>query len=240
MQNVNKNISISLSSGYDSGCIACALDNLKIKYDSYTITATENINTINKRITSHKNYMFTLSTNEYSFYKQQYQKWVEGSNIKHKNTYYNTIGDWAGVGLHYIFSKARKNGSYIFLSGTGGDEIYSDYGYKGINMKNSNKNGPGTLNGIYPNNLETVFPWENFFNGLMECFIAKEEHAGSLKGIEVRYPFLDKNVVQEFLFLKPKLKNNLYKAPLHKYMEKHNYPFDINSKIGFKAKNGFK
>jgi asparagine synthetase B (glutamine-hydrolysing) len=238
LQNINRTISIALSSGYDSGCIACALDNLKIKYDSYTITATENVNTIKKRINTHKNYMFTLSEQEYSFYKKQYQTWVEGSNIKHKNTYYNTIGDWAGVGLHYIFSKARKNGSYIFLSGTGGDEIYSDYGYKGINMKNNNKIGPGTLSGLYPNNLSDVFPWENFFNGLMECFIAKEENAGSLKGIEVRYPFLDREVVQEFLWLKSELKNNLYKAPLHKYMEKYNYPFDINSKIGFKAKNG--
>ena len=48
LQNINQNISISLSSGYDSGCIHCALDNLKIKFNSYTITAQENINTIKK------------------------------------------------------------------------------------------------------------------------------------------------------------------------------------------------
>ena len=74
----------------------------------------------------------------------------------------------------------------------------------------------------------------------MECFIAKEEYAGSLNGVEVRYPFLDKNVVQEFLWLEKNLKNDIYKAPLHKYMEKYNYPFYINSKIYFKAKKGLK
>ena len=90
---------------------------------------------------------------------------------------------------YIIFSKSRKNNSYIFLSGTGGDEIFSDYGYQGKNMKNKSKNPPGTILGLYPDNLEDVFPWENFFNGLMECFIAKEEYAGSLNGVEVRYPF---------------------------------------------------
>ena len=239
--NINSKIGVCLSSGYDSGIICNSLNNNNIKYETYTIIAKENINTINKiiKINNNKNYVYKLNEDEYLVYKNKYQKEVEGTNIKIKNNYYNVIGDWAGVGLSYIFERSRKNNCYLFLSGTGGDEIYSDYGWKGFNMKNKYKNKedqPGTIMGLYPENLKDVFPWENFFNGLMECFIAKEEYTGSLYGIEIRYPFLDKNVVQEFLYLKPELKNNLYKAPLHKYMSKYNYPFDINQKIGFKAK----
>lgn len=239
--NSNSKIGICLSSGYDSGCICNSLNNNNINYETYTILAQENLKTIQKRIkiNDKKNYIYNLKKEEYLKYKKNYQNNVEGSNIKIKKNYYNVIGDWAGVGLSYIFEKSRKNNCYLFLSGTGGDEIYSDYGWKGFNMKNNknNESSPGTLLGLFPNNLEDVFPWENFYNGLMECFIAKEEYTGSLYGIEIRYPFLDKYVVQEFLNLKPELKNELYKAPLHKYMSEYSYPFDINKKIGFKAKH---
>ena len=90
--------------------------------------------------------------------------------------------------------------------------------------------------GLFPEDLTTIFPWFNFYTGLMEAFIAKEEYTGSLHGIENRYPFLDKNVVQEFLWLTAELKNNNYKSPLYNYMKIHNYPFKENEKIGFKAK----
>jgi len=33
----------------------------------------------------------------------------------------------------------------------------------------------------------------------MESYLAKEEYVGGAYGIESRYPFLDKKVVQEFL-----------------------------------------
>ena len=67
----------------------------------------------------------------------------------------------------------------------------------------------------------------------MKAFISKEESVSSLHGIETRYPFLDKNVVQEFLYLKPNLKNDKYKSPLHHYMVKYDYPFEENVKNGF-------
>jgi hypothetical protein len=44
---------------------------------------------------------------------------------------------------------------------------------------------------------------------------------------------LDKDVVQEFLWLKPELKNSNYKSVLHHYMVKHDYPFDNSQKVGF-------
>ncbi len=61
----------------------------------------------------------------------------------------------------------------------------------------------------------------------------KEEIIGGSHGIEQRYPFLDKDVVQEFLWLKPELKNKYYKAPIHNYLNENNYPFTPNEKLGF-------
>ena len=49
--------------------------------------------------------------------------------------------------------------------------------------------------------------YKNFFNGTMRAFIDKEEVTASLHGIEGRYPYLDKDVVQEYLWLSNNLKN---------------------------------
>ncbi len=61
----------------------------------------------------------------------------------------------------------------------------------------------------------------------------KEEYVTGSYGIEGRYPFLDKEVVQKFLWLSADIKNQHYKSPLHLYMLAHNFPFKINSKVGF-------
>jgi hypothetical protein len=47
------------------------------------------------------------------------------------------------------------------------------------------------------------------------------------------YPFLDKNVVQEFLWLDNSLKNKYYKSVLHYYLTINNFPFGTNEKFGF-------
>ena len=56
---------------------------------------------------------------------------------------------------------------------------------------------------------------------------------GDKYGIETRYPFLDKNVVQEFLWLKPELKNSQYKSVIDNYFMKNNFSFSRGKKIGF-------
>ena len=89
--------------------------------------------------------------------------------------------------------------------------------------------------GKYPNDLTKIFPWESFFSGLGQCLLMKEEIIGGSYGIEQRYPFLDKDLVQEFLWLTADLKNKFYKAPLHNYMKTNDYPFKEKEKIGFNS-----
>ena len=51
--------------------------------------------------------------------------------------------------------------------------------------------------------------------------------------METRYPFLDTELVQEFLWLTPDLKNKSYKSCIKEYLSYNNFPFDKNSKCGF-------
>ncbi len=67
----------------------------------------------------------------------------------------------------------------------------------------------------------------------MVSYLAKEEYVAGSYGIETRYPYLDKYVVQEFLWLKHTLKNSHYKSVLYEYLTSFNYPFEENVKRGF-------
>ena len=63
-----------------------------------------------------------------------------------------------------------------------------------------------------------------------------QEYVSGAHGVEGRYPFLDTDVIQEFLWLTPAMKNAIYKAPIHQYMQLKKYPFDYLIKVGFGAK----
>ena len=129
--------------------------------------------------------------------------------------------DKAIYGLGHICQVAFSENRKVYLSGQGADEIMSDY---------SKFPAQSELHGKYP---EKLSPWTNFYSSYMESYIMKEEYIAGAYGIETRYPFLDKEVVQEFLWLKPELKNRMYKAPLDYYLTQNDYPFLRNTKHGF-------
>ena len=79
-------------------------------------------------------------------------------------------------------------------------------------------------------------PWRNFYGGWNKVFLGGNERISSLFGIESRYPFLDFNVVQEFINLLPKLKSNYYKAPITNRLNELNFPFHPK-KFGFAGFN---
>ena len=65
----------------------------------------------------------------------------------------------------------------------------------------------------------------------------KEESISGGFGIEGRYPYLDKTVVQEYLNLLPELKNRHFKAPIYNFLVENNYP--VVRKNSVKDKKGF-
>jgi asparagine synthetase B (glutamine-hydrolysing) len=123
---------------------------------------------------------------------------------------------------------AQKEGRKVYLSGSGADEIFSDYGFNGEKIFQHSNFG-----GLYPQDLSSIFPWASFYESSMLSYLAKEEYVAGSYGIETRYPYLDKYVVQEFLWLVPELKNSNYKSVLYHYLNRFNYPFEQNIKRGF-------
>jgi asparagine synthetase B (glutamine-hydrolysing) len=115
-----------------------------------------------------------------------------------------------------IHSLARREGRRVFLSGQGGDEILD-----------ARRHWPGYL---FPDKLRQ---WPDFSGGFQTAYLTKEEFVAGALGTEGRFPYLDRNMVQEFLWLSPELKNRNYKAPLHEYMTRCGYPFDEGVKTGF-------
>lgn len=216
---------MGLSSGYDSGAIALAMERNKAKFKAYSIVAEEDRETIEKRherLTAGQ--ILPLTGREY----QETQ--VEIKNIAEEFAYRIKLDngvrkskmtdDKGAVGLAWICKNAPER---VYISGQGSDEIISDY---------SAYPRQSTFKGHFPEKLEE---WENFYSSCQEAYIAKEEHIAGAYGKEARYPFLDREVVQEFLWLKPELKNKHYKAPIHEYLTRYNYPFNEGQKVGFRA-----
>lgn len=153
--------------------------------------------------------------------------------INYRNNSQTVTADNGAIGMSYICSLAKPNNQIIYLSGSGADEIISDYGFNKVKHY-----GHSTIGGYFPKNLSSIFPWKNFFGNTQRAYLMKEETVTGTWGVEGRYPFLDKQVVQEFLWLSNELKNKHYKSTIYNYLTSHNYPFEENQKVGFNC--GFK
>ena len=127
---------------------------------------------------------------------------------------------------------AKLNGFKVHISSCGADEIISDYGFNGKKIFSHSEFG-----GFFPENLENIFPWKKFYNDSQRSYLFKEEYVFGRYGLESRYPFLDTQVVQNFLNLKKELKNSEYKSPIAFFLRKHDYPFDEGIKLGFNPRN---
>ena len=249
---------IGLSGGYDSGLISCVLNKLDIDYTAYTILGSEKLELINKRhcllkkgeiidmkqeqFNSNKDFL-EKNSEEYILKiengeKENYIRCLMKNNNENANQYLKqykfrmtgqkVTNDNGSIGVSYICSRAKSKDEIIYLSGSGADEITSDYGFNGVKHY-----GHSTIGGNFPEDLTKVFPWKNFFGNTQRAYLMKEESVSGTWGIEGRYPFLDKQVVQEFLWLSVELKNKNYKSPIHNYLTTHNYPFENGIKIGF-------
>lgn len=234
--NIREKVFIGLSSGYDSGGIACELNKQNIPYKAYSVIGNENQDILKKRFE-----MFnTNSCGEYLQDKRwEYRDYINKNVEEFKYRIYSSSSNYnefdrrlqddnGSCGLSMICDNARKDGHKIYLSGSGSDEIFSDYGFGG-----EKKFAHSNFGGLFPEDLATIFPWASFYGSTMVSYLAKEEYVAGSYGIETRYPYLDKYVVQEFLSLTHTLKNSKYKSVLDEYLTRSNYPFEKNIKRGF-------
>jgi len=214
-----------MSSGYDSGAIAWELQKQNANYKAYTIINNENPEILNARLKKIKVHeSFNLTSDEF-------QKWKQELNSHCENFSYNGYdikGDQASVGLSAICHRANIDNRRIYFSGQGADEIISDYGFRGRKIYKHSGFG-----GLFPDDLNGFWPWYSFYDGTQVQYLNKEEYVAGHFGIETRYPFLDNDVVQEFLWLSPKLKNSKYKSCLDEYLKVNNFPYESGEKRGF-------
>ena len=227
-QNTDKGMFLGLSSGFDSGAIACELHKQGVNATGYSIINNENLEVLQARfnILNHTE-SITLTNDEYNKWRKELKNCEDFIyNDGHRN--YNIKSDQAVQGLAAICYRANKNKQRIYFSGQGADEIISDYGFNGKRIYKHSQFG-----GKFPNNLEGFFPWHSFWDGTQIQYLNKEEYIAGHFGIETRYPFLDKQLVQEFLWLDPTLKNSRYKSCLAEYLIHNNFPFESGEKRGF-------
>ncbi|RJQ82992.1 MAG: asparagine synthetase B [Desulfobacteraceae bacterium] len=239
VRNVREKIFIGLSSGYDSGSIACELSVQQVPFKAYTLMGRENPKVLaerHARIRPHAEMELLpddpavrnathgfLMAHVESFY---YRIYSGSSNYNEFNL--DLRDDHGATSLGMVAVAARRDGRKIYLSGQGADEIFADYGFNGHKIYPHSNFG-----GRFPEDLAAIFPWPSFYDSSMLSYLAKEEYVAGAYGLEARYPFLDPAVVQEFLWLSSDLKNKWYKSVLHHYLVSHDFPMGVNQKFGF-------
>ena len=172
-------IYIGLSSGYDSGAIAKELHDQNVSFKAYSILGKENEDVIRRRCELLNNTeVIRMDNNEYNETRSFLSQNCEDYNYKN----YRMLNDKACQGLGHISRLAQKENYKIYLSGQGADEIISNYGWGGIKIYPHSQFG-----GLFPKNLEKIFPWESFYGGTQIDYINKEECVAGCYGMEPRY-----------------------------------------------------
>ena len=78
--------------------------------------------------------------------------------------------DEGAVGVSVVLGRVRRRGGLIYLSGSGSDEIISDYARDGRRIYPHSCFG-----GRWPADLAPIFPWCSFYGGSQRAFLMKEE-----------------------------------------------------------------
>ena len=203
---------IGLSSGYDSGALTKEMVKQMVDFKAFTIFNNENSVVLNQRLQYIPNHQVCRMDEDLW---QGYYDFLKGK--------INDVAlkDKASMGVAYMFETAKYEKRKVCISGQAGDEIISDYA---LYPKQS------TFKGKFP---EKLYEWPNFKEGMNREYLNELEEIAALYGIEVRYPFLDVDLVQEFLWLTAEAKNRFYKAPIRAYLIKNHVPFDEGVKRGF-------
>ena len=226
--NTDKKIFLPLSSGYDSGAICCEILQQNFPCTMYSYLGVENQEILDQRFkliaeSENSNSIIVNPRKDFDINFQEFYEKAENFVGYHYDgtPYIDTFHAYSCFGHYIICRDAKRKGYDICLSGHGSDEIYSDY-YSPSTKSSS------TLKGNYTNVRKK---WPNFDMGYGRNTLGMFERTAGACGIETRYPFLDRNAVQNFLWLSDELKNYNYKQCLHQLMSARSFPFDdINLK----------
>lgn len=218
----------TLSSGMDSGVIDCALHNQNIEHHvCHIITSIEEDREIlNQRLRlNDKKHVHLLRATENSENPAR-KPYYEYLNTKEESFIRSVSNNLLFIDSHELmYNKICKPlGLYSVVQGQGGDNLFGDHGFRGRRARPSSLFG-----GVFPANLEEV--WSEVVGvgrGVRESL----DVLWGIQGIDVSYPLLDQDLIQEFLNTSRNLKNSRYKNWESQYMADSNYPY-TNAKGGW-------
>jgi asparagine synthetase B (glutamine-hydrolysing) len=228
----NQRYFVPLSSGHDSGLIAATMSNSEKSFRCYAAPYLEDESILQQRVDILNSRGIATTLMDISPAEYLSMRLYMHSNL---NYYCLRAPDFDAenfpdpdfrnvpgfVASALICSRARSDGYLIQLSGQGSDEVLTDYCTGSMRMSE--------LKGNWRN---LTRPWKNLNAGWNAVFLGASERISGLFGIESRYPFLDRVLVQSFIDLKPDLKGRSFKAPIAACFDRADFPY-TDRKQGF-------
>jgi asparagine synthetase B (glutamine-hydrolysing) len=221
---------LSLSGGLDSIAIALCLADYKLSYNSINLCLYD----CEDMVTYGTTLLYTKSYNKaYMIKGYEQDDSIQFKRLKDAGISHN--------GSRRIVKKIQEMGLRVNLAGHGADEIMTNYMNKDTVIPHSEFT-------VWPEDLSEIFPYSHFYALRESCdlrsaykrnILDKHELISLTYGVELRNVFLDIDLVQEWLWLLPELKNKDIKYPLVKYLQDRNIKLPSNV-VSFNRQNDFK
>jgi len=201
-----------ISSGFDSGVVACATNKFFESIDCVSDPRGEELDIIKERMGVHK---ITILPN---FKGHMYEKEIMYHEILPRDDLWEDSSTDALINL--MKGCVVKHNKKIILFGNGGDEIYNDWQGQIAGTKWTRTNGS------FPPSLQLVWPWHNYY-GRMQLTNSRTDFIAGYFGLETRNPLLDVDLVQAWLNTTHKMKVQGYKSWMKAYMDQEKYPYTM-------------
>ena len=121
--------------------------------------------------------------------------------------------------ITFVHNHVLKDKNTVLIFGIGGDQLYSDY-------MHPEEPGKFTKNCMWPEAMETVFPYHNYGNANVLRQVLRADAVCAWFGVDAQMPLLDRTLYQAWLNTTNRLKNTSYKDWMRCYMQELDYPFN--------------
>lgn len=192
-------IAVDLSSGYETGVIFNEISKLNKPFVSFTIMGIEDPNVVFQRVARAPTCAHRVIENTPDDIQRNIKFIRENANMRAYYEEFKNCGNpyllesgGGELNVARINEEVKKAGRSIRLSGLGDQYMLEDFTGR---QKQTTKEMDFLENMLYPI--------------LKSAYYINEAY-----GIELRLPFLDARVVQEYLYLTDELKNRVRKAPM--------------------------
>ena len=219
---------VALSGGLDSSSIALCLTDLRCPFDSITL---------NMNNTEDKNTLEGVREYTKVYNRSIYVSSVPDMSYENNLTYdFIKSKDYLNFSFNLICLRVRSLFKKVLFTGQGSDEILDNYVEK-ITYNNSTRKDFIEIDmPVWPNDLASCFPYTHFYENRQRLYLDRHKYVSLAHGIEVRNPFLDKQLTQEWLNLTAFFKNKERKGPVKNFLRTRGIEIPVK-KLGLWSHN---